>query len=159
DFPASRRPDLLCMGLFSRFCIRALQPLDRDYLAAGRLDPRHRIFRVLDHGRHVMCIGVHDGLGVANDGDMAFPEDQVATPEMLRFRDAERAAEPVALHVAVARAAGAGRRQRYLYQARAVDAEGALAAPEIGCADEAFGHRDEIGRLGIEGAEMLPWHV
>src|SRR5215470_865155 len=83
-------------------CDTSLQPLDRDDLAAGRLDPRNGIFRVLDHGRHVMRVGVHDGVGIAYDRDMAFPEDQVAALEMLRFRDAERAAEPVALHVAVA---------------------------------------------------------
>src|SRR5262245_58800939 len=86
----------------------ALQPLDRDDFVAGRLDPRHRRAGVLDHGRHVMRVGMHDAVGIAHDRDMAFPEDQVAALEMLRFRDAERAAEPVALHVAVARAAGAG---------------------------------------------------
>ena len=51
----------------------------------------------------------------------------------------------VLLHVAVARAADAGGVQRDLHQAGAIDAEAALAAPEIGRADEAFGDRDEIG--------------
>ena len=52
-------------------------------LAARRLDARDRLVGVLDHGRHVMRVGVHDGVGVAHDGDVALPEDQVAAPQLL----------------------------------------------------------------------------
>ena len=63
-----------------------LQPLDRRDLAARRLDARDRLVRVLDRGRHVMRVGVHDGVGVAHDRDMALPEDQVAALQLLGFR-------------------------------------------------------------------------
>ena len=41
-----------------------------------------------------------------------------------------------------------------LHQAGAIDAEAALAAPEIGRADETFGDRDEIVLDGVETANM-----
>ena len=63
---------------------RTFSPLDRHDLAAGRLDPRDRLARVFDRGRHVMRVGVNDGVGVAHDRDMAFPEDQVAALQLVR---------------------------------------------------------------------------
>ena len=66
-----------------------LQPLDRRDLAAGRLDPRDRLARVLDHRRHVMRVGVHDGVGIAHDRDVALPEDQVAALQLLRLRSTQ----------------------------------------------------------------------
>ena len=56
----------------------------------------------------MMRVGVDDGLGVARDRDMAFPEDQIAALQFFGFRRDQRPAEAVLLHVAVARAAGAG---------------------------------------------------
>ena len=120
------------------------QPLDRGDLAAGGLDAGDGVAGVFDHGRHVMGVGMNDGVGVAHDRDMAFPEDQIAALQFLRFRRVQRPAEAVLLHVAVARAAGAGGIQRDLDQAGAIDSKAALAAPQIGRADKTFGHRDEI---------------
>ena len=48
------------------------------------------------------------------------------------------------LHVAVARAGDAAGAERDLHQAGAVDAVAGLAAPQIGRAEEALRHRDEI---------------
>ena len=45
--------------------------------------------------------------------------------------------------------------QRDLHQPRAIDAEAALAAPQIGRADESFGHRDEIASYASMRADML----
>ena len=33
---------------------------------------------VFDHRRHVIGVGVNDALGIAHDGDVAFPENQIA---------------------------------------------------------------------------------
>ena len=66
----------------------------------------------------------------------------------------ERPAEAVLLHVAVARAAGAGGVERNLHEAGAIDAKAALAAPQIGRADEVFGDRDEITLDSIDAADM-----
>ena len=63
------------------------------------------------------------------------------------------------MHVAVARAAGAGRVQRDLDQAGTIDSKTALAAPQIGRADEALGHRDEIIGKAVDAAEMLPRQI
>jgi hypothetical protein len=56
------------------------EPLDRGDFAARGLDARDGFACVLDCRGHVMSVGVHDGAGVARDGDMAFPEHQVAAP-------------------------------------------------------------------------------
>ena len=55
-----------------------------------------------------MRVGVNDGVGVAHDGDVTLPEDQVAALQFFHFRWRQRPADSVMLHVAVARAAGAG---------------------------------------------------
>ena len=63
---------------------------------------------VFDRGRHVMRVGVNDGVGIAHDRDVAFPENQIAALQFGRFgAGAQILAEPVLLHVAVARAADA----------------------------------------------------
>src|SRR5580692_7575368 len=65
--------DDLCRGF------RALiQPLDRRDLVAGGLAAGEHVLRTLDGGHHVMRIGVNDGVGIAGDRDMSFPEDQIA---------------------------------------------------------------------------------
>ena len=68
-------------------------------------------------------------------------------------------AETILLHVAVARAAGAGSVQCDLDQAGTIDSEAALAAPQIGRADEPLGHLDKIALKAIEIAEMLPRQI
>ncbi len=64
-----------------------------------------------------------------------------------------------ALHVAVARAGDAAGRERDLHQARAIDAEAGLAAPQIRHADEALGNGDEIRCGGVERRKMVSRHV
>src|ERR1700761_3803856 len=61
----------------------SLQALDRGDLAAGRLDAGDGVFCVLDRGRHVVRIGVDNAVGIADDRDMAFPENQVAALQLL----------------------------------------------------------------------------
>src|SRR6476660_6955212 len=101
-----------------------------------------------------MRIGVRNGVRITDDRDVPLPEDQVAALQLLRLCRVKRPPEAILLHVAVARAAGAGGVQRNLDEAGAIDAERALAAPEIGRADKAFGDRDEILFHRIEAAEM-----
>src|SRR5690349_7847138 len=115
-----------------------LQPLDRLHFAAGRFDPSNRFARVLHHRRHVMGVGVHDSVAIPHDRDVAFPENQVAALQLLHLGGTQCPAETVLLHIAVARAAGAGGVERYLDEAGAIDAERALAAPEIWRAGEAL---------------------
>ena len=100
-----------------------LQPLDRRYFASRRPDPRDRFARVLHHRRHVMGIGVHDGVAIPHDRDVTFPEDQIAPLQLLHLGRTQCPAETVLLHVAVARTAGAGGVERDLNEARAIDAE------------------------------------
>src|SRR5471032_2143381 len=85
---------------------------------------------------------------------MAFPENQVSALHFFGVGRVQSPAETALLHVAVARAAGASRGQRYLHQARAIDAEAALATPQVGCADKPFGHRDEIVLEIVDTADM-----
>ena len=82
----------------------------------------------------------------------AWPFQKIRSPRcrFVRFRG-QRPAKAVLLHVAVARAA-IPRHSAELHEARAIDAEASLAAPEIGRADEAFGNRDEIGSRVVEPA-------
>ena len=49
---------------------------------------------VFDHRRHVVGIGVNDGIGVACDRHMALPEDQIAALQGLRFRPTRFDPEP-----------------------------------------------------------------
>ena len=48
--------------------------------------------------------------------------------------------------------------ERDLHEARAIEAEAGLAAPQIRRADEALGDRDEIGFELVERREMLRRH-
>src|ERR1700721_2615531 len=68
-------------------------------------------------------------------------------------------ADPVFLHVAVARAAGACGGQRYLNEAGTVDAEAGLAAPQIRRANKTLGDRNKIGLITIDAADMLPRQI
>ncbi len=72
----------------------------------------------------------------------------------MRLGDRNAAAEFGCLHVAVARALDAGREERRLDEARAVDADAVASAPEIGRADEAFGDIDEIALEVVEGRDV-----
>src|ERR1700730_2783684 len=101
-----------------------------------------------------MCIGMNDAVAIAHDRAVPPPEDQIAALQSVRFRCVQCAPETVLLHVAVARAAGARGVQCDLDEAGAVDATTALAAPQIGRADEAFGDRDEIILHGLDAADM-----
>ena len=74
----TRRPNGAVARNASRY------PLDREQLAAAGLDARDRLAHVLDHRRHVMRIGVHDGVGVARDGDVALPEHEIAALHLFR---------------------------------------------------------------------------
>ena len=53
---------------------------DAGHFAARGLDARDRFGRRLDRHRHGMRIGVQQGFAVARDGDMAFPEYEIAAP-------------------------------------------------------------------------------
>jgi hypothetical protein len=64
----------------------ASQPLDAGNAAARGLDARDGAASIFDHRRHMVRVGVNDAVGVARDGDMAFPEDQVAAPQDFRRR-------------------------------------------------------------------------
>src|ERR1700735_4826445 len=96
------------------------QPLDGCDLVARGLDSRDGATCRLDGRSHVVSVGMNDGGRVANDRDMAFPEDQVAALQFFRFRRIQCPAEAILLHVAVARAAGAGGVEGYLNKAGAI---------------------------------------
>src|SRR5262249_50216417 len=128
-------------------------------LAAGGLDARNRFARALDHGRHVVGVGVNDRIGVAHDRDMALPENQVTPLELFRFYPLQGSTEPDLLQIAVARAAGAGGIQRDLHETEAIDPEAGLAAPEVGRTDELFGHAHEIADMAADRADVLPRQI
>ena len=90
-----------------------------------------------------------------------WPFQKIRSPRCSFFDSAASRVRPrpSLLHVAVARAAGAGGVQRYLDQAGAIDAKTALAAPQIGRAGKALGDRDEILRHGVDAAEMRPRQI
>src|SRR5262249_3291982 len=98
-------------------------------------------------------IGVNERCLLAHDGDVTLPEYEIASPQF-GGRDRELSAERVLLHGAVARAGNAARAERDLQEARAVEAERRLAAPQIGRAQEALGDRDEIAFFAVDGNEM-----
>src|SRR6185312_13925514 len=90
----------------------ALEAFHRNQLVTRRLDARNRFVRRFDHGCHVMRVGMHDGRVVARDGDVAIPEQQVATLEPHPSGRIERLAKRGLLHVAVAQGCDAGGVQR-----------------------------------------------
>src|ERR1700722_4367612 len=57
-----------------------LQPLDRNDLAARSADAGNGFAGVFNDGRHVVRVGVNNGVGIPRDRNMAVPENQVATP-------------------------------------------------------------------------------
>src|SRR3569623_1672403 len=97
-----------------------LEPLDGADLMSRRGDARNRGGGRRQRYHHVKSVGVHEGLGVAGDGDVTLPEHQITAREIA---DLDLASERLLLHVAVARACEAGRMQRQLHQPGAVDAE------------------------------------
>ena len=103
-----------------------------------------------------MGIGVQKRLGVARDGDMALPENQIAAPQVAERR---RFAEREFLHVAVARAGDAGGLQRNLDQARAIEPERRLAAPQIGRAEKSLRRRRRNPALGLDRRQMRHRHM
>ena len=68
-------------------------------------------------------------------------------------------AERRLLHVAVARAHHAARRERDLHQTRAIKTERGLATPQIGRAEKPFRHRDEIRLVIADRLEMRGRHI
>jgi len=100
-------------------------------------------------------VGVNDGIVVACDRHMAFPENQVAALEFFRLSLIQRPAKAILLHVAVARAAGARGIQRDLDEAGTIDPKTAFAAPQIGRAGELLGYRDEVRHMTIDKARHV----
>src|SRR5689334_16852186 len=99
-----------CWGRLPKSSTRCdeLDAFDGDELAACSFDPRDCLVRILDHGCHVMGVGVHDAVGIARDRDMALPEQEISPFELCPRRRIERLAERGLLHVAVAEARDAG---------------------------------------------------
>src|ERR1700733_5258232 len=99
----------------------------------------------LDGDRHVEGVGVNKAAAFAHDGDMALPEYEITALQFGKIGACRHwSAQRRFLHVAVARASHAAGHQRNLHQARAVDAEYGLAAPQIRHAQKTFGDRDEV---------------
>src|SRR5215831_9552734 len=113
------------------------EPPHARHLAADGADARDRLRDRLERDRHVKGIGVNERCRIAYDGDVPLPEHEIAPPQ-LGGRDRELSAERLFLHGAVARAGNAARAERDLQQARTVEAERRLAAPQIGRAQEAL---------------------
>ena len=94
----------------------------------------------------MMGVGVQQHEAVGHDADVAFPEHQIAALQIVELlADRHGVADLGLLHVAVARAGVTGRLHGDLNEARAVDPEARLAAPNVGDAGEAFGDGDEVG--------------
>jgi microcin C transport system ATP-binding protein len=106
-------------------------------LAAHGLDTRDSFRSRLDCHRHVMCVRVDEVLGVVRYRHVVFPEDEIAAAQACERR---KFSKRQFLHVTVARAGDAGRLKRHLHEARAVEPERSLAAPQIGAAEKLFGH-------------------
>src|SRR5687768_4401173 len=74
----------------------------------------------LEGDRHVMGVGMHERRFVPHNGDMAFPEQKIASPQLLELvRARERASQCMLLHVAVAWTRDAAGGERKLQQSRA----------------------------------------
>src|SRR5262249_1156937 len=127
-------------------------------LAAGGADARDRLRDRLERDRHVEGIGVNERCRVAHDGHVALPEHEIAPPQF-GGRNRERLAERLLLHGAVARAGNTARGKRDLEEARTVETERRLAAPQIGRSQEALGDRDEVALPLVDGNEVARRHV
>ena len=98
---------------------------------------------------------MHERRLVPHNGDMALPEQKVASPQLLELvRVRKRAAQRLLLHVAVARARDATGGERKLQQPRAVDAETGLSSPQIGCSQKPLRDGDEISFHCLDGCQM-----
>src|SRR5215813_11731107 len=135
-----------------------VEPPHACHLAAAGADACDRLRGRLERDRHVEGIGVNERGRVAHDGHVALPEHEIAPPQ-LGGRDRELAAERLLLHGAVARAGNSARAERDLQEARTVEAERRLAAPQIGRSQEALGDRDEIAFMAVDGNEMARRYV
>src|ERR1051325_5816471 len=82
---------------------------------------------------------------------MGRPENEIAAPQRLGV---DGCAERLLLHVAVARAGNAAGVQRDLHEPRTIETVIRLAAPEIGRAQKALRHRDEIALLRPKRRDM-----
>src|SRR5262249_49183777 len=118
-------------------------PHARDF-AAGLADARDCLAERLDRDRHVKSVGVNERGADAHDGDVALPENEVAALQSTLPGVRDRRAECLLLHVAVARADTARGGERDLDEARAIEPERGLTAPQIRHAEKALRHGDEI---------------
>ncbi len=91
---------------------------------------------------------------VEHDADVAFPEHEVAAGEGGGGRPLPFA-EPVPLHVGIARRRAARRLDGELEEGGTVQPVPRLAAPQVWCADVGFGDLHPVGPFRDEGAEML----
>ena len=76
------------------------------------VEPGAAVSELTTGGGCCACTGVDDGCGVARDRDMAFPEQEIAAPQIVPFASVERAAERGLLHVAIAQGGDAGGMKR-----------------------------------------------
>jgi hypothetical protein len=92
---------------------------------------------------------------VQHQAHMALPEHQVAPPQPGEVRlHFDGGPELLLLHVAVTGRLDAGGGERRLSEARAVEADAGLSAPEIGRMEQAFGHGDIVGFETVELRQM-----
>ena len=100
-----------------------------------------------------------DDLAAAGiDQHMAGHVQEISAAQVGLAANRNRLADRVALHVGVAQDGDADVAERVLHQARAVDAEKALAAPQIGAAEIEFGGGHDVGRAWRVRGEAGDWH-
>lgn len=96
---------------------------------------------VLIGDRHRMAVGV-DQLGVIdNQGNVTFPEDQVAARKGDIRRDF---VAQLLLLITVAGAGDATCQQGGLRKTRAINPRARVPTPKVGCVEEAFGHQNRV---------------
>src|SRR5262245_19728336 len=139
---------------------RRFEPPHARDLAPSRTNAPDRLRDRFRRYRHVESVGMNERRSIPDDGNVAAPEYQVTAPKLGRVEwRRERLAQRRLLHVAVARAGHAAGGERDLEEARAVEAETGLAAPQVGHSQEAFGNRDEIALGAVERGEVARGHV
>src|SRR5215813_1714005 len=89
-----------------------------------------------------MSVCVDQRFGMTSDCDMAFPEHEVTAAQA---REGGQFPHRQFLHVAVAWASDPGSLERNLHQARAIQPQRGLAAPQIRCTKKMFGDGYEVG--------------
>ena len=128
-------------------------PPDRGYaLSVGRLCPGLELGQRLVRDRHVQGGRMDHGFGVERDGDVLGEEDQVAAFDV--GFSLQRLAEVLLLHVGIAQGEDAGPGQGDLDQGRAVQADAAAPAPEVGRAEEGARGSDVVGRGLAQGRQV-----